>query len=101
MTFPHMSPREPRASSMRFPTQRPTIDQVMGHPWLIQGEEAIPSPPHEALIKLPDPAILKTMINMGYDHYNTWVSMANRKFNNAMAIYLILKCQRTQGRHSR
>ncbi|XP_077875649.1 sperm motility kinase-like [Ictidomys tridecemlineatus] len=82
------------------PKQRPTIDQVMGHPWLTQGEEAPPSSPGEVLPKLPDLTILKTMINMGYDHYNTWVSVVRRKFNDAMATYRILQHQSTQGEAS-
>ncbi|RWS01553.1 sperm motility kinase Z-like protein, partial [Leptotrombidium deliense] len=78
------------------PTQRPTIEQVLGHPWLTQGEEASPSLPPEALPQLPDPDILKSMTQMGFDHYHTWVSVASRKFDHAMATYLLLKNQRSQ-----
>ncbi|MBZ3883489.1 Sperm motility kinase 3 [Sciurus carolinensis] len=63
------------------PKQRPTIDQVLGHPWLTQGEKPSPSPPCEALPKLPDPTILTKMIGMGFDQYHTSVSVASRKFN--------------------
>ncbi|MBZ3883206.1 Coiled-coil domain-containing protein 38 [Sciurus carolinensis] len=70
-------------------TQRPTLEQVMEHPWLSQGRKLPPSP--------SNPAILKIMVNMGYQPYNTWVSMASRRFkDDAMATYLILEYQRTQ-----
>ncbi|KAF7469913.1 hypothetical protein GHT09_018637 [Marmota monax] len=56
----------------------PTIEQVMGHPWLSQGEVAAsPSPSSDTLPKLPDPTIMKTIINMGHHPYNTWVSVTS------------------------
>ncbi|MBZ3872628.1 Ankyrin repeat domain-containing protein 22 [Sciurus carolinensis] len=74
------------------PTQRPTIEQVMGHSWLSQGEEAaLLSPSSEALPKLPDPTIIKIIIDLGYHTYNTWMSMASARFDDAMATYCILK----------
>ncbi|XP_047410664.1 sperm motility kinase 2B-like [Sciurus carolinensis] len=79
------------------PRQRPTIDQVLGHPWLTQGVEASPSPRGEALPKLPDPEILRAMLSLGFDHYDSWVSVASGKFNDAMATYRILQSHRTQG----
>ncbi|XP_047410330.1 sperm motility kinase 4A-like [Sciurus carolinensis] len=79
------------------PRQRPTIDQVLGHPWLTRGEEASASPACEALPKLPDPEILTKMVCLGFDHYHTWVSVVSRKFNHAMATYRILESQRGQG----
>ncbi|VTJ70757.1 Hypothetical predicted protein [Marmota monax] len=58
--------------------QRPTIEQVMGHPWLSQGKgAALPSPFPEALPKPPYPSFVKVMINMGHHPYNTWVSLAS------------------------
>ncbi|XP_047421430.1 sperm motility kinase 2B-like [Sciurus carolinensis] len=79
------------------PTQRPTLEQVMGHPWLSQGEDSSPSCPSEPLPKQPDPTIMTIMFDMGYDPYNTWVSLANRQFDEAMGTYLILQYQRSQG----
>ncbi|VTJ66303.1 Hypothetical predicted protein [Marmota monax] len=79
------------------PTQRPTLEQVTRHPWLSQGEAASPSPSVQALPELPDPSIIATMVNMGYDPFNTWMSLAKKKYDNAMATYLLLKHQRIQG----
>ncbi|XP_047418096.1 sperm motility kinase 2B-like [Sciurus carolinensis] len=78
------------------PSQRASLEQILGHPWLSQGEEASPSTSGEALPKLPDPTIITTMFNMGYDPYNTWVSLKNKKYDDAMATYLLLKHQRAQ-----
>ncbi|MBZ3871163.1 Sperm motility kinase 2A [Sciurus carolinensis] len=79
------------------PTQRSTIDQVMGQPGLSQGEEASPRPPVRHSPNSPDSTILKIMLNMGYHPCNTWVSVESSKFNDAMATYLILKSQSSQG----
>ncbi|XP_076711059.2 sperm motility kinase X-like [Callospermophilus lateralis] len=51
----------------------------------------------EALTKHPDPEIMTILCVLGYDPYKTWVSLATRKFNTAMATYLILKHQKSQG----
>lgn len=74
------------------PTQRPTLQQVMGNPWLSQGEDSSPSCP-----KQPDPTIMTMMFDMGYNPYNILLSLANLQFDEAMAIYLILQHQRSQG----
>nr|XP_027794146.1 sperm motility kinase 4A-like [Marmota flaviventris] len=79
------------------PRQRPSLKQIMSHPWLSQGKEDSPRPSGEALPTHPDPAIITTMFDMGYDPYNIWVSLSNKKYDDAMATYLLLKCQRTQG----
>lgn len=76
--------------------QRSTLEQIMGHWWLSQGEEASPSP-DQALPKLLDSAIITTMFDMGYGPHNTWVSLSNKKYDDAMATYLLFKHQRTQG----
>nr|XP_040147091.1 sperm motility kinase-like isoform X1 [Ictidomys tridecemlineatus] len=79
------------------PRQRPSLKQIMSHPWLSQGKEDSPCPSGEALPIHPDPAIITTMFDMGYDPYNIWVSLSHKKYDDAMATYLLLKCQRTQG----
>ncbi|XP_077883885.1 sperm motility kinase 1 [Ictidomys tridecemlineatus] len=79
------------------PRQRPSLKQIMSHPWLSQGKEDSPRPSGEALPIHPDPAIITTMFDMGYDPYNIWVSLSHKKYDDAMATYLLLKCQRTQG----
>ncbi|MBZ3876067.1 Sperm motility kinase 2A [Sciurus carolinensis] len=78
------------------PAQRPTLEQVLGHPWLSQGAEASPGP-GEAPPLLPDPAIVTTMFDLGYDPYDIWVSLSTKRYDNAMATYLLLKRQRSQG----
>ncbi|XP_047418148.1 sperm motility kinase 2B-like [Sciurus carolinensis] len=79
------------------PTQRPTLEQVMGHPWLSQGQDPSPSRPSQPLPQRLDPAIMTVMFDMGFDPYNTWLSLANRQFDEAMATYLLLQHQRSQG----
>ncbi|XP_048650495.1 sperm motility kinase 2A-like [Marmota marmota marmota] len=80
------------------PRQRPTLEQVMGHPWLSQAEDPSPSRPSQPLPRQrPDPAILTLMFNMGFDPCTAWLSLANRQFDEAMATYLLLQHQRRQG----
>ncbi|VTJ77792.1 Hypothetical predicted protein [Marmota monax] len=80
------------------PKQRPTLEQVMGHPWLRQGEDSSPRRrPSKPLPKRPDPAIMTIMVDMGYDPYTAWLSLAKRQFDEAMGTYLILQHQRSQG----
>uniref|UniRef100_A0A8D2BAA7 non-specific serine/threonine protein kinase n=1 Tax=Sciurus vulgaris TaxID=55149 RepID=A0A8D2BAA7_SCIVU len=78
------------------PKQRPSVEQILQHPWLSQREH---SPHHyqEPLPKQPDPAIMTILFDMGCDLYNTWVSLVNRKFDDAMATYLILQHQIRKG----
>ncbi|KAG3276787.1 sperm motility kinase 2B-like [Ictidomys tridecemlineatus] len=78
------------------PRQRPTLEQVIGHPWLSQGREPSPSPRRDPHPRHPDPAIMTIMFDMGYDPYHAWVSLDQRKYDEAMATYLILQHQRTQ-----
>ncbi|XP_077885914.1 sperm motility kinase 2A-like [Ictidomys tridecemlineatus] len=80
------------------PTQKPTLEQVMGHPWLSQDEDPLPICPSQPLPRQqPDPAILTLMFDMGFDPCTAWLSLANRQFNEAMATYLLLQHQRCQG----
>ncbi|KAF7480267.1 hypothetical protein GHT09_008541 [Marmota monax] len=78
------------------PRQRATLEQVMGHLWLSQGMEPWPSPRRDPHPRHPDPAIMTIMFDMGYDPYHAWVSLDQRKHDEAMATYLILQHQRTQ-----
>ncbi|KAM5168998.1 sperm motility kinase 2B-like [Callospermophilus lateralis] len=79
------------------PRKRPTAKQILRHIWLMQGERHLPPNYHEALLKQPDPEILTIMFDMGYDLRKTWMSLAKRKFNAAMATYLLLQHQKSQG----
>lgn len=38
------------------PTQKPTLEQAMEHPWLSQGQKSSPSPSSQPLHKHPDPS---------------------------------------------
>ncbi|KAM4811322.1 sperm motility kinase Z-like [Urocitellus parryii] len=79
------------------PAHRPTLQQILGHPWLSQDGERCPSPPAEVLPKRPDTSILLAMLDLGYGLQETWVSVATRQFNEAMATYLLLGHQKTRG----
>ncbi|XP_071470810.1 sperm motility kinase 2B-like [Marmota flaviventris] len=79
------------------PAHRPTLQQILGHPWLSQDGERCPSPPAELLPKRPDTSILLAMLDLGYGLQETWVSVATRQFNQAMATYLLLGHQKTRG----
>ncbi|XP_047421964.1 sperm motility kinase 2B-like [Sciurus carolinensis] len=79
------------------PTQRPTLEQVMGHPWLSQGQQPPPSPGSQPLPKRPDPAILTLMLDMGFDPYEAWVSLDKQKWDEAAATYRLLQHQGPQG----
>ncbi|KAG3292918.1 sperm motility kinase 2B [Ictidomys tridecemlineatus] len=79
------------------PRERPTAKQILQHPWLTQGKQYVPQHFTESLTKPLDPEIMTILCDLGYDPYKTWVSLATRKFNTAMATYLILKHQKSQG----
>ncbi|KAM5165989.1 sperm motility kinase 2A-like [Callospermophilus lateralis] len=79
------------------PKKRPTLKQILQHPWLRQGEPCAPHPSSQALPTFPDPAILTMLFDLDFDPYQTWVSLAKRKFDVVMATYLILKHQQVQG----
>ncbi|XP_046318536.1 sperm motility kinase X-like [Marmota monax] len=85
---------------MEDPTERPTLEQVMGQPWLSQGKDSSPSPPSplsQPLPKRPNPNIMTLMLDMGYNPYKAWFSLENRQFDGAMATYLLLQHKRIQG----
>nr|XP_027779596.1 sperm motility kinase-like [Marmota flaviventris] len=77
------------------PAHRPTLQQILGHPWLSQDGERCPSPPAELLPKRPDTSILLAMLDLGYGLQETWVSVAMGQFDEAMATYLLLGHQKT------
>ncbi|MBZ3889912.1 Sperm motility kinase 2B [Sciurus carolinensis] len=98
--IPHHVPTQARRLIHKIlnfnPKRRPTVDQILQHPWLRQSEY---SPHHyrEALPRHPDPEIMTLLFDMGCDPYKTWVSVATRKFDDAMATYLILQNQKSHG----
>ncbi|MBZ3882738.1 Sperm motility kinase 2B [Sciurus carolinensis] len=79
------------------PARRPTVEQVLQHPWLREGEEASPCQDGEPPPKRPDPAIMAALVDLGHDPYEAWVSLTRGKFDDAAAAYLILRHQLSQG----
>ncbi|XP_051059348.1 sperm motility kinase X-like [Phodopus roborovskii] len=73
------------------PSKRATIDCIMHHPWLTQGE--IPSLEFslEQFPSLPNPIILISMANLGYDPNEVLESLKVQTFNETMATYLMLQ----------
>ncbi|XP_047421952.1 sperm motility kinase 2B-like [Sciurus carolinensis] len=78
------------------PAQRPTLEQVMGHPWMSLGQQPPPSPGSPPRPKHPDPTILTLMLDMGFDPYEAWVSLDKRKWDEAVATYRLLQHQGPQ-----
>ncbi|XP_047410275.1 sperm motility kinase 2B-like [Sciurus carolinensis] len=67
------------------PARRPTVEQVLQHPWLREGEEASPCQDGEPPPKRPDPAIMAALVDLGHDPYEAWVSLTRGKFDDAAA----------------
>ncbi|XP_048193454.1 sperm motility kinase 4A-like [Perognathus longimembris pacificus] len=79
------------------PNIRPTVWQVMYHPWFRHHEAAIPSPRQEVQ-EQPDPAILKIMSTyLGFAPEEVREALSGRKFNAAMATFQILQQQQDLG----
>ncbi|XP_021493934.1 sperm motility kinase X-like [Meriones unguiculatus] len=73
------------------PSKRATIDCIMHHPWLAQGEVPSIEFSLEEFPSLPNPIILINMADLGYDPYEVLESLKAQTFNEAMATYLILQ----------
>lgn len=78
------------------PTERPTLKDIMGHPWLRKGGEGSSSPCEEMSPSHPDPAIMAAMAEMGFDPRDIRKSVLHRLFNEPMATYGLLQCQARQ-----
>ncbi|XP_048195698.1 sperm motility kinase 4A-like [Perognathus longimembris pacificus] len=75
------------------PKKRPTVRQVMHHPWL-RKIAAASSSPSQTLLDQPDPAILNIMsVYFGFEPGEVRAALDEKKFNAAMATYLILQDQ--------
>ncbi|KAM5273492.1 sperm motility kinase Z-like [Ctenodactylus gundi] len=77
------------------PQQRPTMDQVLRHPWLLQDQDPEPAP--EPLIGPKHTAILRVMAIMRHDPQDVLDSLQRKTFDEQMATYLILQGQARQG----
>ncbi|XP_036040102.1 sperm motility kinase X-like [Onychomys torridus] len=76
------------------PGQRPRIDDVVGFQWLKHGSEGSPSPFRENdEDSFPDPTVMVIMGVMGYKQGEVMEALREKKFDQVMATYLILKQQ--------
>ncbi|KAK1333707.1 hypothetical protein QTO34_006093 [Cnephaeus nilssonii] len=77
------------------PSQRPTLDEVMQHPWLSVGREELrpySEPPGADL----DPQVLETMQSLGFEPDQIERSARERRFDRVMGTYRILKQMETR-----
>ncbi|XP_015331696.1 serine/threonine-protein kinase MARK2-like, partial [Marmota marmota marmota] len=77
---------------------RPSMAQVATHEWLKWGQwpfEIATWKSHRRFC--PDPSTVKVMLDLGFNLTDTWMSLKGRKFDEAMATYLLLRHQHTQG----
>ncbi|XP_049990805.1 sperm motility kinase X-like [Alexandromys fortis] len=74
------------------PEQRPTICDIRQHQWIRDREEfwKLPSS-SETLCNKPNPSIVMAMWRLGYHPMDISDCLHEKKFNNIMATYLILK----------
>ncbi|EGW09641.1 Sperm motility kinase X [Cricetulus griseus] len=80
--------------------QRPKIHDIMKHLWLKDSEELLKlSSSPEMLPSKPNINIVTAMWVMGYSPKDIRDSLHEKKFNNIMATYLILKHQSFLGRN--
>ncbi|KAF7468417.1 Hypothetical predicted protein [Marmota monax] len=77
--------------------ERPRLAEVLRHPWLRWGQWPFVSCTRECLPIYPDLSTVKAMLDLGFDLTDTWMSLKARKFDKAMATYLLLWHQYTQG----
>ena len=75
------------------PELRPTVAEVMVHPWVTEGSGVFPDPCEEQISLKPDPAIVKAMGYIGFRAQEIEDSLRQRKFNETMASYCLLKKQ--------
>ncbi|KAM4873588.1 sperm motility kinase 4A-like [Thomomys bottae] len=80
------------------PEKRPTVKQVMSHPWLQQTRRESPRP-SQMTPDRPDPSILLVMSRyLGFDAGEVQAALSAKTFDSAMATYRILQEQQDKGR---
>ncbi|XP_046538749.1 serine/threonine-protein kinase MARK2-like [Equus quagga] len=78
------------------PGKRKTLQEVMGDPWVNWGRPKLR--PHRPLpCDTRDSWVTETMITMGFQWSDIQESLRKRRYNHAMAVFLILKAQKPQG----
>uniref|UniRef100_A0A8C9CS92 non-specific serine/threonine protein kinase n=1 Tax=Peromyscus maniculatus bairdii TaxID=230844 RepID=A0A8C9CS92_PERMB len=76
------------------PGQRPKIGDVVGFQWLKHGNEGSPSPFRENdEDSYPDPTVMVIMGVMGYKQGEIMEALQEKKYDQVMATYLILRQQ--------
>lgn len=75
------------------PGQRPRIGDIMNFPWMKHGGEGPSSYSREHHNSYPDPNVMVTMGAMGYKPREIMESLWEKKFDQIMATYLLLKQQ--------
>ncbi|CAH7305753.1 sperm motility kinase 2B [Phodopus roborovskii] len=78
------------------PNLRPTVAEVMAHPWLRVDVEDLPNRCEEMVPSLPDPAIVEAMEHIGFQAQDIKDSLHQRKFNQTMASYCLFQGQALQ-----
>lgn len=71
------------------PTMRPSTTEILAYPWLCHDQETLSS--SGEIPRYPESNIAFTMFQMGYSIQELRKSLWERKYNEAMATYLILK----------
>ncbi|XP_051037540.1 sperm motility kinase 2B-like [Phodopus roborovskii] len=78
------------------PMQRPTLKDIMDHPWLRKGDVGLSSHCDKMSPSHLDPAIMAAMADMGFNPHDIRESLLHRLFNEPMATYGLLQCQARQ-----
>ncbi|XP_071465372.1 sperm motility kinase Z-like [Marmota flaviventris] len=77
---------------------RPSMAQVATHEWLKWGQWPFEIATWKSHRRFgPDPSTVKVMLDLGFNLTDTWMSLKGQKFDEAMATYLLLRHQHTQG----
>nr|XP_034492075.1 serine/threonine-protein kinase MARK2-like [Marmota flaviventris] len=78
--------------------ERPSMAEVARHPWLKWGQCPFVIATRKSRRRFcPDLSTVKVMLDLGFDLTDTWTSLKGRKFDEAMATYLLLRHQHKQG----
>ncbi|XP_052026002.1 sperm motility kinase 4A-like [Apodemus sylvaticus] len=75
------------------PKQRPTIGEVLKHPWVREDSQVFTHPREELPTLGPDVAIIKAMGHLGFREEDIKDSLFRKKYNQDMACYSFLKQQ--------
>lgn len=75
------------------PGERPTVHDIVRFKWLKQSNEASPGSLGENTNSHPDPIIIDIMSDLGYNPGEIRESLQEKKFDQVMATYLMLKQQ--------